>query len=432
LSFPDFITPWFLRRLNYGPCKAGDVVDLLRFLKPNGVWTSPFHMTVLDPYLASTLEKSVYPNLETFTTSQKALLLGLHHFVFSAYDYAQGIFFPSQGQWDDDRRDAQVDALNLIVEDVYALVEYIRQNGVKTNLRCFVKERTKTLNQIETKRTFFFAEGGDSRLETEEYVFQMFLAVLGLWTVGANTSPETAVNISTSGSPKRRFEYSKNLPFRNSLMENISLIRETFGALATPIEGAEMGIEWVRPLQDFDAAVLVQQPYRFSMTRDISRHLSIDDRRRVIHLFCDDAVEEEDSLKRLEGNIVAKYLPPRFYLPRILSLDILAHEHQLLHQLLFSSDESRQIAFSLGLVPPKKAEIFLRLSAFPNYAAHLLSLRREMKEWRPGGYKYLMVKNSRSKTLVWIGIALLSVLTLLFLLAVTGTIGLWIIVRHVT
>lgn len=103
-----------------------------------------------------------------------------------------------------------------------------------------------------------------------------------------------------------------------------------------------------------------------------------------------------------------------------------------MHQLLFSSDESRQIAFSLGLVPPRKADLFLRLSAFPNYAAHLLSLRREMKEWRPGGYKYLLTKGSHSKTLVCLGITLLSVLILLLLLAVTGTIGLWIIVKHVT
>ena len=248
----------------------------------------------------------MYPNTDVFSTSQKTVLRGLHHFVFSAYDYAQGIFFPSQGQWEEDRRDVVVDSLNLYVEDIYALVEYLRLNGRTSSLRGFVKERTKTLNQTDTKRTFFFAEGGDSRMETEEYVCQMFLALLGLWTVGANTSPETAVNIAISGSPKSRFEYSKNLPFRNSLLENVSLIRETFGVLATPLEGAEMGIEWVRPLQDFDAAILVRQPYRFSMTRDVSRHLSIDDRRHVIHLFCNDAVEEEDSLNRLEGNVVAK------------------------------------------------------------------------------------------------------------------------------
>jgi len=86
----------------------------------------------------------------------------------------------------------------------------------------------------------------------------------------------------------------------------------------------------------------------------------------------------------------------------------------------------------MGLVPPRKAEMFLRLSAFPNYAAHLLSLRREMKEWRPGGYKRLLAKGSHSQVLVYLAVALLSVLTLLFILALTGTIGLWIIVKHVT
>jgi len=103
-----------------------------------------------------------------------------------------------------------------------------------------------------------------------------------------------------------------------------------------------------------------------------------------------------------------------------------------MYQLLFSSDESRQIAFSLGLVPPKKADLFLRLSSFPNYAAHLLSLRREMKEWRPGGYKNMLATRSQSQTVVYLGVGLLSVLTLLFILALTGTIGLWIVVRHVT
>lgn len=86
----------------------------------------------------------------------------------------------------------------------------------------------------------------------------------------------------------------------------------------------------------------------------------------------------------------------------------------------------------MGLVPPRKAELFLRLSAFPNYAAHLLSLRREMKEWRPGGYKQLLARGSHSQVLVYLAVALLSVLTLLFILALTGTIGLWIIVKHVT
>ena len=244
--------------------------------------------------------------MDTLNSAQKALLRGLHHFVFSAYDYAQGIFFPSQGQWDADRRDAHVDSLNLYVEDIVALVEYIRQHGRSTSLRSFVKERTKLLNQADTRRTFFFADGGDSRAETEEYVFQMFLALLGLWTVGAQSSDETAVDLSPSAATKVRFEYLKNLPYQNTLVENISMIRETFGVLATPLEGGEVGIEWVRPLQDFDAAVLLQQPFRFTMTRDISRHLSVDDAHRIIHLFCQDALLEEDSLMRLEGNIIAK------------------------------------------------------------------------------------------------------------------------------
>jgi hypothetical protein len=119
---------------------------------------------------------------------------------------------------------------------------------------------------------------------------------------------------------------------------------------------------------------------------------------------------------------------------RVLNLDILAREHMLLHCLLFSRDESRQIAFSLGLVPPRKATLFLRLSAFPNYAVHLLSLRKEMHEWQPRRFKDLFIKGSRSQE-VWytyISIAALVVLILVFMLGLVGTIGVWIILRHVT
>ena len=61
----------------------------------------------------------------------------LHHFVFSAYSYAQGIFFPFDGEWEEDRREEQVDALNLYVEDIIALVDYIRNGGRITSLREF-------------------------------------------------------------------------------------------------------------------------------------------------------------------------------------------------------------------------------------------------------------------------------------------------------
>src|ERR1700737_2819002 len=119
---------------------------------------------------------------------------------------------------------------------------------------------------------------------------------------------------------------------------------------------------------------------------------------------------------------------------RTLNLDILAHEHALLHSLLFSSEESRQIAFSLGLVPPNQANLFLRLSAFPNYAGHLIALRKDMKEWRPRRFRDLFIKGSHthSVSIIYAGIAIILILVLFFLLAVTGTIGVWIILRHVT
>ena len=304
-SFPEFITPWYLRRVNYGPCKAGDIVDLLRFLRPeNGLWISPFQeMTVLDPYLTSSLEKAVYPAIETFNPSQKLLLHSIHHFIFSAYDYAQGIFFPFDGEWEEDRRELPVDALDTYVEDTVALVEYIRHHGRESSLRDFVRHRTQSLGKADRIRTFFFAEGGDTRVETEEYVFNMFLALLGLWTVGRRTSDVAELDFPTFESITR-FDYSKTLPYRSAVMDNISLIRETFGVLVTSPDRM-VGMDWIRPLQDFDASVIVRGPFHFTLTRDISRHLTLDSRRRAINLFCEEAVGKEDSLSRLVGNIVA-------------------------------------------------------------------------------------------------------------------------------
>src|SRR5208282_5049694 len=96
---------------------------------------------------------------------------------------------------------------------------------------------------------------------------------------------------------------------------------------------------------------------------------------------------------------------------RTLNLDSLDSEHKLLHTLLFSSDESRQIAFSLGLVPPRKADLFFRLSAFPNYAAHLLSIRKEIQEWRPRKFKELFIKGSQIQT-IWYSYAIIAILTI--------------------
>jgi hypothetical protein len=116
-----------------------------------------------------------------------------------------------------------------------------------------------------------------------------------------------------------------------------------------------------------------------------------------------------------------------------LNLDSLGHEQKLLNLLFFSNDESRQIALSLGLVPPKKAKLFLRLSAFPNYATHLVSLRKDMKDWRPRHFKELFIKGSQAQGL-WYTYGIIGILILLILLimiGITGTIGIWIILRHV-
>jgi len=275
--------------------------------KPKGHWISPFHISILDPYLAASLEKALYPNLDAFNASQKALLDSLHQFVFSAYSYAQGIFFPFDGEWEEDRREEQVDALNLYVEDIIALVEYIRNGGRITSLREFVKDRTKAVHKAESKRTFLFAEGGDTKAETEEYVFHMFLAILGLWTVGSPISNEADVDFSKVKELRLRYDYTKNLPYKIALMDNIAFIRETFGVLVTPLDGSAGGMEWVRPLHDFDASAILQRPFRFALTRDVSRHMALDAQNRLISIFCEEAVGIEDSLSRLEGNVIATY-----------------------------------------------------------------------------------------------------------------------------
>jgi hypothetical protein len=304
--FPEFITPWFLRRINYGPCKAGDIVDLLRFLRPTGDWITPFsNRSLLDPFLSSTLEKAMYPHVDVFTASQKGLLRNIHHFVFAAYGYAQGIFFPFDQEWEEDRRDAPVDALDSYVEDIVTLIEYIKTHGRQSSLKDFVSERTRGLHNADRKRTFLFGEGGDTRVETEEYVFNMFLALLGLWTTGSDTSDVVELTFRQGAEQKTRFDYSKNLPHRATIMGDVSLIRETFGVLVTPPDG-NGGMEWIRPLQDFDAATILKGPFSFVLTRDISRHVTLDEKNRVISLFCEEAMPEEDFLSRLEGNIIAK------------------------------------------------------------------------------------------------------------------------------
>lgn len=392
-------------------------------------------MTALDPYLSASLEKAVYPNVDSLNSGQISLLHTLHHFIFSSYNYAQGIFFPFDAEWEEDRRDAIVDALNLYVEDTVALIEYIHQHGRDASLRDFVNDRTQTLIRMDRKRTFFFAEGGDTRVETEEYVFNMFLAILGLWTVGARTSDAAEVPFSSSSAAKSRFDYTRSLPYRPAIMGNISFIRETFGVLVKPVDGVG-GMEWIQPLQDFDASNIMQGPFHFSLSRDISRHMTLDGRKLSINLFCEDALDKGDSLSRLDGHIIAAYHNDLIFTEafRTLNLDSLDREHKLLHTLLFSSDESRQIAFSLGLVPPRKARVFLRLSAFPNYAPHLLSLRSGIREWRPRRFKELFIKGSQLRN-VWYTyaiIAILIILLLLFSLAIIGTIGVWIILKHVT
>jgi hypothetical protein len=261
-------------------------------------------MTVLDPYISSSLEKTIYPNVDSFNPSQTLLLHSIHQFIFSAHNYAQGIFFPFDGDWEEDQRDTPVDALDAYAEDIVGLIEYIRHHGRETSLRNFVKERTQFLQKTDRKRTFFFAEGGDTKVETEEYVFNMFLALLGLWTVGSKISDVGKWEFKPSSVMTSRFDYSKNLPYRPAVMENISLIRETFGVLV-PSREAIAGMDWIKPLQDFDASMIVRGPFHFALTRDISRHLTLDNNDRVISLFCEEAVGREDSLSRLEGNIIA-------------------------------------------------------------------------------------------------------------------------------
>lgn len=278
---------------------------MLRFLRPDGLWISPFlGLTIIDPYLSSSLEKALYPHTDILSLSQKLLLHSIHRFIFSAYNYAQGLFFPFDGDWDEDRRDAPVDALDTYVEDTVSLIEYIRHNGRDTSLRDFVKNHTQVLQGADRKRTFLFAEGEDTRVETEKYVFNLFLALLGLWAIGSQISDVASLEMLTSSESNVRFDYAKNLPYRPAVMGNISLIREVFGVLVTPVDGL-VGMEWVRPLQDFDASLIATGPFHFTLTRDVSRHLALDSRSKAISLFCEEAVGKEESLGRLEGNIVA-------------------------------------------------------------------------------------------------------------------------------
>lgn len=263
-------------------------------------------MTLLDPYLSASLEKAVYPNVDSLNASQLALLHMLHHFIFSAYNYAQGIFFPYTGEWDEDRRDTPVDALNLYVEDIISLIEFIQKDGRNTSLRDFIVDRTEKLRIMDRKRTFLFAEGGDTRSETEEYVFQMFLALLGLWTVGSQASDASGLGKLQSPVTRTRFDYTKILPYRPVVMTDISSIRETFGVLVNPLDNKTVDrMEWIRPLQDLDASTITQGRFRFALTRDISRHMALDASHQVIYLFCEEAVAMEDSLSRLERNTIA-------------------------------------------------------------------------------------------------------------------------------
>ena len=393
-------------------------------------------MSVLDPYLSASLEKALYPNTENLNPYQKVLLDSLHQFVFAAYTYAQGIYFPFDGEWEADKRDEIVDSFNEYTEDVVTLIQYIRIHGRDTSLREYVVERGQALLRAGRRRSFLFAQGGDTKAETEEYVFNLFLALLGLWTEGHQMWDEgvTEVELGPLARTARRTDYRKMLPYRPAAMENITVIRETFGLLVGSM-GSLAGMDLIQSLQYFDAANVLEGPFRFTLTRDISRHLAVDGNTRIISLFCTDAVAESDSPERLEGNIIAKFAAPRSpkLMARILNLDGLDREHKLLHTLLFSTDEARQIAFSLGLVPPRKSTVYLRLSAFPNYAPHLISLRRELTEWRPRHFKELFIKGWRTQN-VWLMYALVVILILLgfcFLLALTGTIGVWIILRHV-
>jgi hypothetical protein len=393
-------------------------------------------MSVLDPYLAASIEKALYPNTEILNGYQKALLDSLHHFIFSAYSYAQGLYLPFDGEWDEDKRDEIIDSFNEYTEDVVSLVQYIHHHGRDTSLRGYVTERSQSLLRAGRRRTFFFAHGGDTKAETEEYVFNLFLALLGLWTVGSQMwgSDDAEIQSGPLSRSAKRVDYGKMLPYRPAVMENITIIRETFGLLVGSM-GNMAGMDLIRSLQDFDATSITEGPFRFTLTRDISRHLAVDGNARIISLFCTEAVAESDSPERLRGNVIAKFVPVLLpgLMVRILNLDGLDREHALLHTLLFSTDESRQIAFSLGLVPPRKSTVYLRLSAFPNYAPHLTSLRRELTAWQPRHFKELFIKGWRTQN-VWFTYALIVILTLLgfcFILAVTGTIGVWIMFRQI-
>jgi len=288
----------------------GDIVDLLRFLRPKGIWNRPFPgMSVLDPYLAASLEKALYPNTDNVNQYQKALLDSIHQFIFSAYSYAQGLYFPYDGVWDEDKRDEVVDAFNEYTEDVVTLIQYIHQHGRETSLRAYVVERSQSLLRAGRRRTFYFAQGGDTKVETEEYIFNLFLALLGLWTVGSQTrsDDDTEIRSEALSRTANKVDYTNMLPYRPALMENIAVIRETFGLLVGSMGNMD-GMDLIRSLQDFDAANITDGPFRFTLTRDISRHLAVDGNARVISLFCTEAVAESDSPERLEGNAIAKFV----------------------------------------------------------------------------------------------------------------------------
>jgi len=266
-------------------------------------------MSVLDPYLAASLEKALYPNTVNLNQYQKTLLDSLHQFIFSAYTYAQGLYFPYDGEWDEDKRDEVVDAFNEYTEDIVTLVQYIRQHGRDTSLRAYVAERSQSLLRLGRRRTFYFAHGEDTKAETEEYIFNLFLALLGLWTVGSQTQSDDDMEIQSGPLSRtaKKVDYTNMLPYRPALMENIAVIRETFGLLVEST-GNMAGMDLIRSLQDFDATNITEGPFRFTLTRDISRHLAVDGNSRIISLFCTEAVAESDSPERLEGNVIAKFV----------------------------------------------------------------------------------------------------------------------------
>ena len=268
-------------------------------------------MSVLDPYLAASLEKALYPNTKNLNQYQKTLLDSLHQFIFSAYNYAQGLYFPYDGEWDEDKRDEVVDAFNEYTEDIVTLIQYIRQHGHETSLRAYVAERSQSLLRLGRRRTFYFAQGEDTKAETEEYIFNLFLALLGLWTVGSQTQSDddTEIRSGPLSRTAKRVDYTNLLPYRPALMENIAVIRETIGLLVGSM-GNMAGMDLIRSLQDFDAANIMEGPFRFTLTRDISRHLAVDGNTRIISLFCTEAVAESDSPERLEDNVIAKFVSP--------------------------------------------------------------------------------------------------------------------------